>query len=188
MRNNDARDTIKAWLALLFVFLFSGCVLICLGAEFFTVIWLIIYFGAIAMLFIFIIMMLNLQKQFVPVTNKKYEILKIIVPVSLILFFSFVFNGNIIEIFFPLSPNSQISNFIETGLFQSNWDLIKFNLMESPLVVEQDIVNTHFYNNDITIYSRLLYGFYEKYVISAGMMLLVAMIGAMILTKTQRKH
>jgi len=60
--------------------------------------------------------------------------------------------------------------------------------MESPLIIEEEIVNTHFYNNDITIYSHLLYGFYEKYVISAGMMLLVAMIGAMILTKTQRKH
>jgi len=72
------------------------------------------------MLFIFIIMMLNLQKQFVPVTDKKYETLKIIVPISLLLFFGFIFNGNLIEIFFPLSPNVQISNFLETSLFQSN--------------------------------------------------------------------
>ena len=56
-----SKNTIVSMLCLVWCFLFSACCFLILGAEFLTFVLIIVYGGAISILFLFIIMLLNLR-------------------------------------------------------------------------------------------------------------------------------
>lgn len=181
------KNTMQSWFALLLVFLFSGILFLSLGAEFIAVIWLIVYFGAIAVLFLFIIMMLTLQRQVKTSFNFEKKIAYIIIIGLLALFIGTWFisgQGIINDLFFSYQNNE---NFISSlRIFDSIVNPVNVELshFENVLTLENGInKNSFFFNNDIKIYSVLLYDTFGPCVIVAGMLLFVAMIGAVFLTK-----
>ena len=127
-----------------------------IGAEFLGMIMLIVYVGAVAVLFLFVVMMLNVAQQknqwFVSQENSGH------IPIGLII--STV-------IFFEL--------IIVIGGWKYKPDLLEI----SNISVSQDVSNTH-------SLGAVLYTDYIHIFQLSGMILLVAMVGAIVLTFRQR--
>ena len=58
-----SRNTINSVFFLILDFISVGCLFIMVGAEFLGMIILIVYVGAVAVLFLFVVMMLNVAEQ-----------------------------------------------------------------------------------------------------------------------------
>ena len=56
-----SKDTIKSMLCLILSFILTAIIFLLLGSEFISLILVIVYAGAISILFIFVIMLLNLR-------------------------------------------------------------------------------------------------------------------------------
>ena len=152
-----SRSTINSVFFLILDFISVGCLFIMIGAEFLGMIMLIVYVGAVAVLFLFVVMMLNVAQQknqwFASEESSKH------IPVGLII-------STII--FFEL--------IIVIGGWKYKPDL--FNLNNA--VNNYSVSNTH-------SLGQVLYTDYVHVFQISGMILLVAMIGAIVLTFRQRK-
>ena len=58
-----SRNTVHSVFFLILDFITISCLFIMIGAEFIGMIMLIVYVGAVAVLFLFVVMMLNVSKQ-----------------------------------------------------------------------------------------------------------------------------
>lgn len=61
LRSVTSQNPVSAILWLILVFLSFSCVMIYIGAEFLGLVFLVVYVGAIAVLFLFVVMMLNVR-------------------------------------------------------------------------------------------------------------------------------
>ena len=127
-----------------------------IGAEFLGMIMLIVYVGAVAVLFLFVVMMLNVAQQknqwFSARESSKH------IPVGLIV---------------------SVIIFFELVIVVGGWKY-KPNLVPAlSLNIDKDISNTH-------SIGYVLYTDYIHIFQLSGMILLVAMIGAIVLTFRQR--
>tara|TARA_B100001250_G_scaffold409388_1_gene433626 strand:- start:782 stop:1273 length:492 start_codon:yes stop_codon:yes gene_type:complete len=127
-----------------------------IGAEFLGMIMLIVYVGAVAVLFLFVVMMLNVaqQKNEWFVSEKNSTHIPIGLLVSLIIFFELI-------------------------VVIGGWEYKPEVLNSSSLIISKDITNTH-------LIGSVLYTDYIHLFQISGMILLVAMIGAIILTFKKR--
>ena len=152
-----SKNTVHSVFFLILDFISISCLFIMIGAEFLGMIMLIVYVGAVAVLFLFVVMMLNVAQQknqwFSSETSAGH------IPIGLII-------SSII--FFEL--------IIVVGGWKYKPDLI--NLPEKLL--PNDISNTH-------SLGQVLYTDYIHIFQISGMILLIAMIGAIVLTYRQRE-
>ena len=151
-----SRNTINSVFFLILDFISVGCLFIMVGAEFLGMILLIVYVGAVAVLFLFVVMMLNVaeQKQSWFVGKKSTHI-----P-----------SGLIVSILISL----------ELLVVIGGWKY-KDNIMSSSsLVINNEISNTHQIGN-------VMYTDYILYFQVSGIILLLSMIGAIILTYRRRE-
>jgi len=127
-----------------------------IGAEFLGMIMLIVYVGAVAVLFLFVVMMLNVaqQKNQWFASEKSSSHIPVGLLVSLIIFFELI---------------------IVVGGWKYKPDL----LSSSNIAILETTTNTHSLGN-------VLYTDYIHLFQISGMILLVAMIGAIVLTFRQR--
>ena len=123
-----------------------------IGAEFLGMIMLIVYVGAVAVLFLFVVMMLNVAQQ----KNEWFSSAKSSSHIPIGLLISLV-------IFFEL--------IIVVGGWKYKPDLLN----SSSITISKTITNTHSLGN-------VLYTDYIHLFQISGMILLVAMIGAIVLT------
>src|ERR1700761_1787791 len=95
-----SKNTVQSVLYLILVFLLCSLLFIYLGADFIGLIILIVYIGAIAVLFLFVVMMLNIR--LLEDSFNIYIYIPIIIFISLIFFFQIIYfffnNFNIIEV------------------------------------------------------------------------------------------
>ena len=151
-----SKNTVHSVFFLILDFISISCLFIMIGAEFLGMIMLIVYVGAVAVLFLFVVMMLNVAQQknqwFASEESSKH------IPVGLII-------STII--FFEL--------IIVIGGWKYKPDL--FNLNNA--VNNYSVSNTH-------SLGQVLYTDYVHVFQISGMILLVAMIGAIVLTFRQR--
>ncbi len=152
-----SKNTVHSVFFLILDFISISCLFIMIGAEFLGMIMLIVYVGAVAVLFLFVVMMLNVAQQknqwFISKDNSKH------IPVGLII-------STII--FFEL--------IIVIGGWKYKPDL--FNAV--GLNSSDEISNTH-------SLGQVLYTDYIHIFQISGMILLIAMIGAIVLTFRQRE-
>ena len=152
-----SKNTVHSVFFLILDFISISCLFIMIGAEFLGMIMLIVYVGAVAVLFLFVVMMLNVAQQ----TNQWFSSKSSSshIPVGLIIS---------LLIFFEL--------IIVVGGWKYKPDLV------SPLETLQSngISNTH-------SMGQVLYTDYIHIFQISGMILLVAMIGAIVLTYRQRE-
>ena len=87
----SSRNPVHSVLSLISVFLFSSLLLFCLEVEFLALSFVIIYVGAIAILFLFVVMMLDIK-----IGESSLDFLKFN---SLFFFLSFIF---FLEILLPI--------------------------------------------------------------------------------------
>ena len=151
-----SKNTVHSVFFLILDFISISCLFIMICAEFLGMIMLIIYVGAVAVLFLFVVMMLNVAQQknqwFSARVSSKH------IPVGLII-------STII--FFEL--------IIVIGGWKYKPDLVS----SMSLNIDSSISNTH-------AIGYVLYTDYIHIFQLSGMILLVAMIGAIVLTFRQR--
>ena len=151
-----SKNTVHSVFFLILDFISISCLFILIGAEFLGMIMLIIYVGAVAVLFLFVVMMLNVAQQ-----NNQWVSARVRskhIPVGLII-------STII--FFEL--------IIVIGGWKYKPDLVS----SMSLNIDSSISNTH-------AIGYVLYTDYIHIFQLSGMILLVAMIGAIVLTFRQR--
>ena len=149
-----SKNTVHSVFFLILDFISISFLFIMIGAEFLGMIMLIVYVGAVAVLFLFVVMMLNVAKQkntwFKSSTNSAH------IPIGLLV---------------------SIIIFFEVIIVIGGWKY-KPELSNKPVV--SDITNTH-------AIGSVLYTDYIHLFQLSGMVLLVAMIGAIVLTFRKRE-
>ena len=162
-----SKNPIHSILSLILVFFNAASLLILLGAEFLAMLFVIVYVGAVAVLFLFVIMMLNIKAANLSISMYRY------LPISL-LFGSVFFSELFIMFYFDLaSVNSYKLNSV------SNFDFVNQNY----LIFWQNSI--YFFSNVIVL-GQLLYTYFSYPFILSGVILLVSMIGAISLTLHRR--
>ena len=151
-----SRNTVYSVFFLILVFVTVSILFIMIGAEFLGMIMLIVYVGAVAVLFLFVVMMLNVaqQKNQWFSASKSSSHIPVGLLVSLIIFFELI---------------------IVIGGWKYKPDL----LSSSTIIISETTTNTHSLGN-------VLYTEYIHLFQLSGMILLVAMIGAIVLTFRER--
>jgi NADH-quinone oxidoreductase subunit J len=149
-----SRSTINSVFFLILDFISVGCLFIMVGAEFLGMILLIVYVGAVAVLFLFVVMMLNVaeQKQSWFIGRKSTHI-----PTGLIV---------------------SVLILLELLVVVGGWKY-KEDVMSSSTLIISDISNTH-------QLGLVMYTDYILYFQLAGVILLLSMIGAILLTFRER--
>ena len=152
-----SKNTVHSVFFLILDFITISCLFIMIGAEFLGMIMLIVYVGAVAVLFLFVVMMLNVAQQKNQWFTSKYTSSHIPIGliVSIVLFFELI---------------------IVIGGWKYKPDLLNSNKLQ----ISSEISNTHLIGN-------VLYTDYIHLFQLSGMILLVAMIGAIVLTFRKRK-
>ena len=150
-----SRNSVNSVFFLILDFISVGCLFIMVGAEFLGMIILIVYVGAVAVLFLFVVMMLNVaeQKQSWFIGKKSTHI-----PTGLIV---------------------SVLILLELLVVVGGWKY-KDNVMSSSTLEFSNISNTH-------QLGLVMYTDYILYFQMAGIILLLSMIGAILLTFRQRK-
>ena len=153
-----SKNTVYSVFFLILVFTSVSILFIMIGAEFLGMIMLIVYVGAVAVLFLFVVMMLNITEQIKKGSDRKGLINNISVG-SLV--------GAII--------------FLELLVVVGGWKYKKNFFLFSGENLDSNISNTH-------AIGRVLYTDYIHLFQISGMILLVAMIGAITLTFKKREN
>ena len=145
----SSRNPVHSVFFLILAFVNSAGIFVLAGAEFLAMILLIVYVGAVAVLFLFVVMMLNIGIEEIKTQAKKYMFSGILV--ALILLLELVFSFSNLDIIYQKSNDTvnQVSNTHEIG--------------------------------------KILYTDYFLPFQIAGCILLVAMLGAIILTLRKRE-
>ena len=151
-----SKNTVHSVFFLILDFISISCLFIMIGAEFLGMIMLIVYVGAVAVLFLFVVMMLNVAQQknqwFAGQSTSKH------IPVGLIIS---------TLIFFEI--------IIVIGGWKYKPEIFDIN----NSLANTSVSNTH-------SLGQILYTDYIHVFQISGMILLVAMIGAIVLTFRQR--
>ncbi len=153
-----SRNTVHAVFFLILDFISIGCLFIMVGAEFLGMMMLIVYVGAVAVLFLFIVMIMNVSEQrlsWLRGSRKSNHI-----PVGLVI--SFVI---LLELIVVVGGWKYKSSFIDT----------------QALNLDGGLTNTHQLGN--VMYTEYIHLFQIS-----GVILLLSMIGAIVLTYRKREE
>lgn len=146
-------------------FLAGSAVLLLLGVEFIAMLFLIVYIGAIAILFLFVVMMLNNYQNIGLSISKYFDI------ISFFIIFSLIFMLEIYIFYNPYFSYNLEENYSFLNYYNTNYD--------------------YEFNNSLTnvkIIGNVLFTSYPNSFIYASLILLVSMIGAIVLTINHRKY
>ena len=151
-----SKNTVHSVFFLILDFISISCLFIMIGAEFLGMIMLIVYVGAVTVLFLFVVMMLNVAQQknqwFISKENSGH------IPVGLLI---------------------SVIIFFELIIVIGGWKY-KPDLLETSNLISNEVTNTH-------SLGQILYTDYIHIFQISGMILLISMIGAIVLTFRQRE-
>ena len=152
-----SKNTVHSVFFLILDFISISCLFIMIGAEFLGMIMLIVYVGAVAVLFLFVVMMLNVAQQ------KNQWLL------------SEDSSGHI-----PIGLIISVLIFFELIIVVGGWKYRPELFDTGNLNNISEMTNTH-------SLGQILYTDYIHVFQISGMILLIAMIGAIVLTFRQRE-
>src|SRR5437879_2566902 len=148
-----ARNPVHSVLFLILTFFNAAALFVLLGAEFLAMILVVVYVGAVAVLFLFVVMMLDID--FSELKRGTLRLIPVGGGVGALLAFELI------------------------ALVGINWHIAPTAQAHRALVTPADVSNT-------AAIGRVLYTDYIYYFQIAGLVLLVAMIGAIVLTLRHR--
>jgi NADH-quinone oxidoreductase subunit J len=149
-----ARNPVHSVLFLIMAFANAAGLFLLLGAEFLAMILVVVYVGAVAVLFLFVVMMLDID--FVELREGFLQYLPVGALVGLIFFFEIF----MVVAFWTIGPGIP-------------------RVIAAP--IPENLTNTEAIG--LVLYTRYLYFFQ-----AAGLVLLVAMIGAIVLTLRHKEN
>ena len=152
-----SKNTVHSVFFLILDFISITCLFIMIGSEFLGMIMLIVYVAAVAVLFLFVVMMLNVaqQKNQWLLSEESSRHIPIGLIISVLIFFELI---------------------IVVGGWKYKPDLFNSNNLDTSF----ELSNTH-------SLGQILYTDYIHVFQISGMILLIAMIGAIVLTFRQRE-
>jgi len=148
-----SKNTVHSVFFLILDFVTVACLFIMIGAEFLGMIMLIVYVGAVAVLFLFVVMMLNVT---IPVIKREFSK------------------------YFSIGSFITTVIFLELLVIIGGWQYKENLIVTSSIVLNKQISNTEMLGN--ILYTDNIHLFQV-----AGMILLVSMIGAIVLTYKKRE-
>nr|YP_010338974.1 NADH dehydrogenase subunit 6 [Sahlingia subintegra]UNJ19064.1 NADH dehydrogenase subunit 6 [Sahlingia subintegra] len=158
-------NAVHSVLFLILVFCNVSGLLFLLGAEFIALLFIVVYVGAIAVLFLFVVMMLNIRTNFEVGTRNSIVSLGF----TIVLLVSFQL------------------------LLVVNYDFIPFNIQQFSLSLPfHDLLSYRVWFDDYYVFTNIetigfvLYTEYSYLFILSSLILLVAMVGVIVLTLHQR--
>ena len=150
----SARNPVHSVLFLILAFFNSAGLFVLLGAEFIAMILVVVYVGAVAVLFLFVVMMLDISFTELRQGFLQYLPLGALISIILLAELVMVLGG------FAISPD------VDQRIL-------------APMPTPDTVANTQ-------ALGQIIYTHYIYFFQAAGMVLLVAMIGAIVLTHRQR--
>lgn len=173
-----SENFVEAIISLVISFAIGGIILFYYGLDFLGLTYIIIYVGAVAVLFIFIIMMYSLKysvSETINVYNTVFE--------EFLDIFHICFYFIIIYLYLDL----------QTDLFQPLTNLSKINLLDSPFIIDLDvdILDIESYGRSLSnfeLFGQYFFNYYTSCFLIAGLILLVALIGSIIITLNLSKR
>jgi NADH-quinone oxidoreductase subunit J len=151
----SSRNPVHSVLFLILAFFNSAGLFVLMGAEFLAMILVVVYVGAVAVLFLFVVMMLDIN--FVRMREGALQYLPLGAMIGLILLVELVLIGGA----WIISPAAELA-------------------ISHPVMPAAEMNNTRALGN--LIYTDYIYLFQ-----ASGLILLVAMIGAIVLTLRKRE-
>ncbi len=147
-----ARNPVHSVLFLILAFFTAAGLFILMGAEFLAFILVIVYVGAVAVLFLFVVMMLDIDFERLRSGFVRY---------------------------LPVGAGVGLLLLVELVLIFGTWEVAPKRLSSVPVYARARLTNTRALGD--ILYTRYVFAFEM-----AGLILLVAMIGAIILTLRHR--
>ena len=151
-----ARNPVHSVLWLILTFFSAAGLFVLMGAEYVAMLLAIVYVGAVAVLFLFVVMMLDVDFVELKSGIAKYTPIGLLIGVVLLM---------------------------ELGLVFGHWNFAE-DAQNLRAAVTPDMAETH---NTLAL-GKLIYTDYIYMFQASGMILLVAMIGAIVLTLRHRKN
>ena len=148
-----SRNPVHSVLWLILAFISSAGLFVLLGAEFVAMLLMIVYVGAVAVLFLFVVMMLDIDFAELKAEMARYMPLALLIGVVILM---------------------------QLGMALGAWDYSE-GVAERLAAPTGDVQNT-------AALGQLIYDKYIMLFQLAGLILLVAMIGAIVLTLRHRKE
>ena len=176
-----SKNPIVSVLFLIGLFLSIACYLLVLGINFIGLSYLLVYVGAVSILFLFILMLINVRiSELLNDTSNS-------IPLALLIAVSFNY---FVHQILPLNLSS--SNMIETSEYITfdqfvNYINGSYNLSTSELI----FVTTNIWDGSvaetthITSIGNIMYTSYSIWLIITSIILLLAMVGAIVITIKQ---
>lgn len=151
-------NAVHSVLFLILVFCNIAALLLLSGAEFLAFMLLIVYVGAIAVLFLFVVMMLNVRSNIYKASIWSNS------PVSL-----FIFIAIFMQFICTVNLNFEFAeSVLDNSLLWNNW------------ITENNGIS------NVEVVGEILYTKFSFIFLTSGFILLIAMIGAIVLTMHQR--
>jgi NADH-ubiquinone oxidoreductase chain 6 len=188
-----SKNPIVSVLYLIGLFLSISCYLILLGINFIGLSYLLVYVGAVSILFLFILMLINIRISELLSNTRNSIPLGIMVIIAL--------NISIYQIL----PNNILLDNIYTYVYPNNLNYLFYNnLFYYIFIVILNIKGNKDYNNiynvsniiwdgnlsetsDIATIGNIIYTSYSIWLILTSIILLLAMVGAIIITIKQKR-
>lgn len=181
-----SQNPISSVLFLITLFISIAGYLILLGLNFIGISYLLVYVGAVSILFLFILMLINVRiSELLSNTNKS-------IPLAIFIIISFIYT------FYPMIPDNFIS-FLEKypiffdaqAIFNNFFTIV--HLMGGSLI-SSDLEDNVFYvtgkswdgclseSSHITTLGNIMYTSYSIWLIITSIILLLAMVGSIVIT------
>lgn len=157
-----AQHPVFSLLFLVSCFILSSFLLFLLECEFLAFLFIVVYVGAIAILFLFAIMMLESKLNNLSKNTIKYFPIGVLFSIVLLLPIL-----NVVNTFFV--DSSTVSDSFYVNNYQ-NW----YDLIDST--------------SDVNVYGQILYSYFALQLLIAGLILLVVLIGVVSLTNSYEKQ
>jgi len=185
-----AKNPVISVIYLIFTFVFAAGYLILIGIQFIGISYIIVYVGAIAVLFLFVIMMINIKLTDILETGSQYtKNLPIAISIGslfLYLIYNIIpFNFNNVFSFF-LSARSQLNILNRFNLFANNNSGFLENNIWLNDTFGQSIPNNDFIILNflqIEVLGQTLYTYAAILLIILSFILLLAMFATIVITK-----
>lgn len=160
------KNPIHSILFLVLVFVSTTGLLLMLGVEFIAMLFLVVYVGAITVLFLFVIMMLNVKIIELNERLVRYLPMGLFIAIIFFLEIFYVIDNSLLTVHLT---NNELSYSLLNQYFNFSYDYFEIKSLTNI----QQVGNA--------LYTKYVYLF-----LLAGFILLIAMIGAIVLTLNQK--
>ena len=165
------KNPVISVLFLILLFSSIACYLILIGVKFIGISYLLVYVGAVSILFLFILMLINIRvSELISDTNNN-------IPLALVTILTFV------VLFTTVMPEVTVKSGM-MGLYTFMLDIVYTDNIE--YVTSKNWDGNLLDNTDIISIGNIMYTSYSIWLLITSIILLLAMVGAIVITIKQK--